>query len=206
MSSKRESTPIFSRPGRSPKSVSRAICVCAVGAAVVELFELVAVPRVHGVREVREEVESVVERVRVRLQRPTTHRSRGLERQRVPVRAAAVRRVHEAEAVEQARTHGALRDLVRRDPFALVERGRHRPGVAAFAARVLQQRVGAAEFLLEPPRAIGATVLETPEQVAPGEARRPREHAPRVRVLAQRERQDVAVERAAVSQVHGARR
>ena len=71
----------------------------AVGLAIVELLELIAVRGVDGVGEVREQVEVVVERVRVRLEVPLAQRLRNLEVERVAMRLAAVGGIDEAEAV-----------------------------------------------------------------------------------------------------------
>ena len=62
----------------------------SVRLALIELFELIAVGVVQRVGEIGEQVELVVERVRVGGQIPVAQRLRKVERQRVAMRFAAV--------------------------------------------------------------------------------------------------------------------
>ncbi len=73
--------------------------VHAIGLAIVELLELIAVRGVDGVGEIREQVEVVVERVRVRLEAPVSERLFNFEVERVAMRFAAVGWVDESKAV-----------------------------------------------------------------------------------------------------------
>ena len=97
--------------------------VQTISLAVIELLELIAVGGIEGIGEVREQVELVVERVGIRREAPGSQRPRNLEVERVTMRFAAVGGIDVAEAVQQARVEGALRNLVGGIPAAVVTGG-----------------------------------------------------------------------------------
>src|SRR5690606_35653655 len=113
-------------------------------AAPVPLADLIALERVvEEVREVGEQVEVVMDRVRVE---PLTRVCPGTEirrRDAEPAGLAAQRRIDRAQPLEEAVLHGAARDLIDRVPLVRVGHARDRqqavsrtPGLSHEAAQL----------------------------------------------------------------------
>ena len=138
----------------------------AVHPAVVVLLELVAIHRVDGVGEVRDQVEVVVDRVDRGIPAPPVLARPQVERKAVAVRIAAGGLVDAAEAVDRAVVDGALRDLVGTVPAAVVAHRGQRPAAPVIPLTVFHYATGLLKVLRPVPRAIALRPVEPEQQCA----------------------------------------
>ena len=136
----------------------------AVDTAVIELFELIAVVDVGRVGEVREQIQSVVDCVRIGAQLSCADARRPVHTEAVAMRIAAVGRIDEPEAVECACVHCTLRNLIRRTPFAFIPLRGYGEATGFARARIPQQCVGLPKVLFQQPGPVGLRVVDAEQQ------------------------------------------